>query len=736
MIGRGHSPLCLIYDDYNNRTKMIITTEQIGSEYKEQILYVPTRDLCDVAETDFSAKSDVSWFDIDFLSDNFTDYTYFPNFSPTIAEKLNLYRQTRDSLNKGIIKAFLNSDDGSILQAYVEDCKALLSNYEECFIYIFESAELGGICFDDEIAEWRKKAIKKRDNYTSINKALDIINFRGDKRIFLIGTDLCGYIKERLSIPYSVEMLCRLPSYNGIVFRMNYRSFVAMGGVNVRANKPETGILPLKIDEKVKRTLQTYLGYGAENWTDDYLYRYLLQLEHINVEECHLYEKLLSTYNDLPNLYMFYNNYRLCDLLEAPMKDTERTNKVEAIINSMIETSKNYLENVAYRLNYYNGIDYTNISHTLSNTECLKNFVSDVYKFRKTSFEEIGVECVEDLISYIFPSGETNGKNKLTFDFTDIDFAETKTDAKQFIFSIILYRKYSSAKSSLCGVLAERPRFNPMSTVTKRWTSGWQTVNHEAPIMKIFVPREGKLFFYFDVKSAEVRFSAYLSGDKKLIALFESGGDPYLHLARVCGEEFPSAMRGVYKTCLLAQLYGQSVNGLAYRLGISVEKAQVIVDTLRALYPTLFKWISEKQSYGIQNGKVDTLLGDNIFLSRQDSIETQKKYAVNYLVQGSSAIVMADGFYNFCQSYKNKGIVPIMVIHDALLFEAPIAEKDNISAYIEQTFTNYIYDRFGVRLDYEISSGSTYRTLGTNDDILTISECMEEFKKDHTVAIF
>lgn len=69
----------------------------------------------------------------------------------------------------------------------------------------------------------------------------------------------------------------------------------------------------------------------------------------------------------------------------------------------------------------------------------------------------------------------------------------------------------------------------------------------------------GYLLTYFDISSAEVRTVAYRSKDAKMVELFESHQDLYIHVAKlyfkdrweVMGKDEKKKWRKIFKTILL-----------------------------------------------------------------------------------------------------------------------------------------------------------------------------------------
>ena len=74
-----------------------------------------------------------------------------------------------------------------------------------------------------------------------------------------------------------------------------------------------------------------------------------------------------------------------------------------------------------------------------------------------------------------------------------------------------------------------------------------------------------------------------------MINLFETRQDLYIHVAKIYfGEDrwnssdtaFKKLWRGRFKTILLGVMYGMGVKTLAGRLGVAMDEAQTLIDTM------------------------------------------------------------------------------------------------------------------------------------------------------------
>jgi DNA polymerase I len=168
-------------------------------------------------------------------------------------------------------------------------------------------------------------------------------------------------------------------------------------------------------------------------------------------------------------------------------------------------------------------------------------------------------------------------------------------------------------------------RFNPMGTVTGRFSSGkdeedksgqgFNVQNQPQEARPMFVPDEGYVLVGADFKAQEIRCVAYLSEEPVLIDAFKYNRDPYAMMASVYydrpweelhkqpdGSDTPE--RKQFKVVWLATLYGMSDFALGEMLGISKDEAVKFKEDIFGTMPKLNAWLEGNKDFAKRNGYV------------------------------------------------------------------------------------------------------------------------------------
>ena len=291
---------------------------------------------------------------------------------------------------------------------------------------------------------------------------------------------------------------------------------------------------------------------------------------------------------------------------------------------------------------------------------------------------------------------------------------------------LLEYKKIVKLSGTYIDALPERQnrntkrwhsRFNPMGTVTGRFSSGkgeeapsdvFNVQNQPDEARPMFLAPEGKVLVGADFKAQEIRCTAYMSGEPALIQAFKEGKDPYASMASLYygkphdevnknPDGSDTEERSQMKVIWLATLYGMSDYSIAESLSIDVKAAREFKEQVFGTMPQLEKWLKENERFVIKNGFVwadgqkrkrrlpDARLrrkqipygkwNDPAYEDRRKhnaSINRALRQATNARVQGSSSIqtkVTMLRAYEECK--KREGWRIWATIHDEIIFEVP-----------------------------------------------------------------
>lgn len=150
-------------------------------------------------------------------------------------------------------------------------------------------------------------------------------------------------------------------------------------------------------------------------------------------------------------------------------------------------------------------------------------------------------------------------------------------------------------------------------------------------VRQLFSASPGHILLSCDYSGQEVRVTAHLAQDKKMIQAYIDGKDVYSEIASLafnkpyddCCEKFPDgtdnpdgkARRSEAKKIVLGVLYGRGIPSIAEQLGKSVKEAQKIYDKVLSNFDGLAKCIEDSENMAREFGYVETIWGRRRHLS-------------------------------------------------------------------------------------------------------------------------
>ncbi len=237
--------------------------------------------------------------------------------------------------------------------------------------------------------------------------------------------------------------------------------------------------------------------------------------------------------------------------------------------------------------------------------------------------------------------------------------------------------------------------FFTLGTETRRWTSRNHTVPANSELRRCYQPHyPGWLRVHEDYSGAELCVVAGMTNCKAMLHAFMTGGDVHMNTAvgvfQLPASEITDMMRRYCKIITFRLLYGSTVPGLAQELGISLQRAQEMVDGFMSTYPELEEYIRWSRWHARKYGWVPSITGAPLNLD-PNSREIDQT-SINYRIQTSATNIAGSGIARSWKNYYRIGLpwIPECFTHDSIdasihpmyypmhvFFAKRIAEDDN-----------------------------------------------------------
>lgn len=216
-------------------------------------------------------------------------------------------------------------------------------------------------------------------------------------------------------------------------------------------------------------------------------------------------------------------------------------------------------------------------------------------------------------------------------------------------------------------------------------------------IRAAFVAGTGKMLVSADYSQQELRLAAYLSGDDKLIEMFNNDGDVHVATAaEVYGrdpEDITKNMRRDAKVVNFGIMYGLSTHGLVAATGMTYEQAKNFIKKYFEVRPKLVAYIDSVKEQAKTDGYTETIMGrrrptPDVHSSNFAVREAALRAAVNMPFQGSAADIMKLAMVKIAGQLHGSESKMLLQIHDSVIIECPEADAEQTALMLKEIMEN------------------------------------------------
>jgi DNA polymerase-1 len=216
-------------------------------------------------------------------------------------------------------------------------------------------------------------------------------------------------------------------------------------------------------------------------------------------------------------------------------------------------------------------------------------------------------------------------------------------------------------------------------------------------------PPPGHAVAYIDWSTQEFGIAAKLSGDKLMMAAYQSG-DPYLAFGKQCGKLPQDATksshpdtRQLLKQCVLGIQYGMEAKTLALRIGQPEIVARELLRAHRETYKKFWKWSDAAVDLAMLSCTLHTVFGWHVHVGEKCNPRSLRNFPMQ--ANGAEMLRLA------CCLATERGIEVCAPVHDAILICAPIEHIEDDAAAMRVAMaeaSRAVLDGFEIRTDVHV----------------------------------
>ena len=218
-------------------------------------------------------------------------------------------------------------------------------------------------------------------------------------------------------------------------------------------------------------------------------------------------------------------------------------------------------------------------------------------------------------------------------------------------------------------------------------------------LREVFKPANGCVYVDADYSQIELRVLSHIAKDENMINAFKNGEDIHREVASQVFNtpinEVTKEQRSHAKAVNFGIVYGMSDYGLSEEIGVPVKVAKQYIQNYFEKYPKIKQFEEEIIENTKKNGYVKTLYGRRRYIPEINSSnymvrQSGIRIATNTPIQGTAADIMKIAMINVYNRLKKEKLNTkiVLQIHDELLLEAPLEEKEVVKIILKEEMEN------------------------------------------------
>ena len=218
-------------------------------------------------------------------------------------------------------------------------------------------------------------------------------------------------------------------------------------------------------------------------------------------------------------------------------------------------------------------------------------------------------------------------------------------------------------------------------------------------IRKAFIPSENSIIMSADYSQIELRILAHFADVKVLIDAFKNGIDIHTKTAsdifKIDVKDVTKDMRRIAKAVNFGIIYGISSYGLSENVGLSPKESKKFIDEYFNAYPGIKKYMDDTITKAHIDKYVKTMFNRKRNIPELDNKNYiirsgAERMALNTPIQGTSADIIKKAMIEVDNKIKENNLKSKMIlqVHDELIFDCLIEEKDILYKIVKESMEN------------------------------------------------
>ena len=232
----------------------------------------------------------------------------------------------------------------------------------------------------------------------------------------------------------------------------------------------------------------------------------------------------------------------------------------------------------------------------------------------------------------------------------------------------------------------------------------------ENNIRSLFSAPKGYNFVAADYSAMELRVLSHIAKERGMQKAFIDGVDLHTYTAQLLfnKQEISKEERQIAKTVSFLIVYGGGAYNLSETVGITLARANKIIENYAKVYPGIFSYMEYVNEYIKENRHAYTIFGRRRNLPDVSSkdfkvVNRALRQGLNFTIQSTASDILLCALLGICKAFKDNDMQARVVatVHDSVEVVCPKEEEKKVLEIIYNEMVNYpvIKEVFGINFD-------------------------------------
>jgi len=220
----------------------------------------------------------------------------------------------------------------------------------------------------------------------------------------------------------------------------------------------------------------------------------------------------------------------------------------------------------------------------------------------------------------------------------------------------------------------------------------------ENNIRDLFVAPKGWDFLAADYKAMELRVLAHIASEFQMQKAFREGADLHTYTAQLLFEkqEITKEERQIAKAVSFLIVYGGGAFNLAETVGISMKRAEKIIEKYQHVYPGIFTYMDRVNKLILSNHEAYTIFGrtrklPNVTSHDRATRDRALRQGLNFTIQSTASDILLCALLGIFEDFRKEGMEarPVATVHDSIEVVCPKEESKKALEIVYHNMVEY-----------------------------------------------